>query len=204
MRSNFVSALIFDLLTAVLLKILFSWDAVLRLLTSRKLSQCHRLQGQAASLHACARTHSHQHTTVLFWIWTSIYDSCYRHVPQVPNLWHALSFPWHASSFPWHALSFPWHAVSFPWHAEFAAVPVFVFALPTSLYCEECVYIYISDCVQTVYELRSVYWRRYSLNGPHFESRQRQEIFLLSITSTPVLGPTQPLLSRHRGLFPRR
>ena len=130
MRSNFVSALRSDLLTAVLLRILFSRDAVLRVPTSRKLSHWHRLQGQAASEHACARTNSHQHTTVLFWTWTSIYDSCYRHGPQLPNLWHA---------------------VRFPWHAAFTAVPVFVFARPASLYCKEYVYIlHIADCIYNV------------------------------------------------------
>ena len=66
MRGGFVSALIFDLLTTVLLRVLFSWDAELRVLTSRKVSHCHRLQGQAASLHAFAGTLCHQHTTALF------------------------------------------------------------------------------------------------------------------------------------------
>jgi len=66
MRGNFVSAAIFDFLTTVLLRVMFSWDVVLRVLMSRKVSHCHRLQGQAASLHASAGSHCHQHTTVLF------------------------------------------------------------------------------------------------------------------------------------------
>ena len=34
--------------------------------------------------------------------------------------------------------------------------------------------------------------RGYILNGPEFESRQWQEIFLLLKTSRPPLGPIQP------------
>ena len=34
--------------------------------------------------------------------------------------------------------------------------------------------------------------RGYELNGPGFEYRYEQEIFLLSKMTTPALGPTQP------------
>jgi hypothetical protein len=48
-----------------------------------------------------------------------------------------------------------WHRERLSWHAAFIAVPFFIsFARPASLYCAKHVYIHISDCVETVYELR--------------------------------------------------
>ena len=50
-----------------------------------------------------------------------------------------------------------WHVERFPWHAAFTAVTIFFiyisFAQPASLHCEEHVYIYISDCLEIVFEL---------------------------------------------------
>jgi hypothetical protein len=51
-----------------------------------------------------------------------------------------------------------WQAVRFPWHTALTAVPIVFFiylAQPASLYCEQYVYIYIyiSDCIDIVYEL---------------------------------------------------
>ena len=49
-----------------------------------------------------------------------------------------------------------WYVERFPWHVAFTAVPIsffYFFAQPASLYCEECVYIHIFDCVETVYKL---------------------------------------------------
>ena len=47
-----------------------------------------------------------------------------------------------------------WHACP-KWRAEFTTLPhIFIsLARPASLYCEEYVYIHISDCVEIVYEL---------------------------------------------------
>jgi hypothetical protein len=48
-----------------------------------------------------------------------------------------------------------WHAIRFLWYAAFTPVPnLFVpVARPASLYCEEYMYVYISDAVGTVYAL---------------------------------------------------
>jgi hypothetical protein len=49
-----------------------------------------------------------------------------------------------------------WHTERFPWHVAFTAVPVFYFyffTLSASLYCEEYVYVHISDCIEIVFEL---------------------------------------------------
>jgi len=48
-----------------------------------------------------------------------------------------------------------WQVERFPWHTALTAVPIFFisFAQLASLYCGQYVYVYISDCVDVVYEL---------------------------------------------------
>jgi hypothetical protein len=66
----------------------------------------------------------------------------------LPNVWHAC---------------LKWHTERFPWHATFTSVPFFFkyFFYPTRVstlltICLHVLYIHISDCVGTVYELRLV------------------------------------------------
>jgi len=63
------------------------------------------------------------------------------------------------------------HAERFPWHATFTAVPIFIaFVRSASLYCEVHVYMYLSDCLETVYELlyMNCFYYQITLRMKHF------------------------------------